>query len=69
MHLFTNNLFFRCAPRAMKIIIKMTRNEKYMNKCSIIDLCLMVGVSILTSLEGQIYIVGGMMSRIFHHGI
>lgn len=57
------------APRAMKIIIKMTRNEEYMNKCLIIDLCLTVGVSTLTSLGGQIYIVGGMMSRIFHYGI
>jgi hypothetical protein len=56
-------------PRAMKIIIKMTRNEIYMNKCSIIDLCLMVGVSTLTSLGGQICTVGGIMSRLFHYGI
>jgi hypothetical protein len=44
------------APRAMKIIRKMTRNEEYMNKCLIIDLCLMVGVSTLTSLGGGKYI-------------
>jgi hypothetical protein len=56
-YLKISHMYFKpsfSAPRAMKIIIKMTRNEEYMNKCLIIDLCLMVGVSTLTSLGGQI---------------
>ncbi len=39
------------APRAMKIIRKMTRNEEYMNKCSIIDLCSVMGMSTLWNMD------------------